>query len=230
MTPQGVILLGLEPKVGKTYCSILLIKALQQARLNPGFFKLVDTGKADLNKSDAARVARACRLQQDPSEMCPYVLKHPGPAYLAARKSKMLIATQTLSERYGWNFATHSHMVVEGSGEVITPLMFEPNQILLQEDVITRLKLSVIVVVKLTTAAVNIASLSVPYLKTNGINPVGIIVNGYNARSADHRDTLGMIERFTQTKIIATVAQGQQALNSRIPLPQLFVRPDPLAY
>lgn len=230
MTPQGVIMLGLEPKAGKTYCSILLIKALQQARLNPGYFKLVDTGKAELSQSDAAQVVRACHLHQDPAEMCPYILKQPGPAYLAARKSKQLIATQTLSERYGWNFATHNVMVVEGSGEVITPLMFEPNQILLQEDVITRLKLSVLLVVRLTTAAVNIASLSVHYLKTNGINPVGIIVNGYNAKSSDHRDTLGMIERFTQTKIIATVAQGQRSLNSRVPLQQLFVRPQPVAY
>ena len=47
----GVILLGTEPRVGKTYASILLLQELLRLGQNPAYFKFAATGFASLERS-----------------------------------------------------------------------------------------------------------------------------------------------------------------------------------
>lgn len=224
MAVSGLMLLGTESKVGKTYVAVLLLQALQRARANPGYFKILDTGARSIEMSDAAQVKASCRLGQELSEMVPYVLPQTGPAYLAVRAARLAPSMAHISQRYGWNVATHSHMIVEGIGELLTPLMCESNHIILQQDIATKLKLGLVLVVKMSASALSHTSLAVHYLKSIGQPPVGIIINGYNERVMAHRDALVMIERFTQTKVIATVARNQRTINCLIPITELFAQ------
>ncbi|MDQ9835041.1 hypothetical protein RFY41_18795, partial [Acinetobacter soli] len=66
--------------------------------------------------------------------MIPYIYRHSGPVHLLGRKTGNYIDAQVIQERFGWNTATHSCMVLEGIGDIISPLIMEDNEVLLQED------------------------------------------------------------------------------------------------
>ena len=152
---KGIVVLGTESKVGKTYCSILLLQQLLNEGATPGYFKWAATGVASMAESEAALVQSSCRINQELSEMLPFIYPSPGPVHLVARASQRFINQRVVMERFAWNLATHSHMVVEGVGDVISPLIMENDQVLMQEDFIFKLQLGVILVVKMAPDALN---------------------------------------------------------------------------
>ncbi len=218
---RNLILLGAEPKVGKTYVATLLIQALKKGGFNPGYFKFAQSAIPSIEQSDAALVNNKCNCGQNLQEMLPYVYQSNLPVHLAARESGNFINPQVIQERFAWNIATHPIMVVEGVHEVICPLIMEDNQVLMQEDLISKLKLDPILVLRMSASALNQASLSIYYLKSIGFAPVGIIINGLDESNYAHCDACNLIERFTQTKIIATVGKRQRSIKIRCPLSEI---------
>lgn len=232
MAVAGVILLGAEPKVGKTYVSILLIEELKRLGCTPGYYKFAATGVQSLERSEAAFVSESCALDQELSEMIPYYCTSAEPVHLAARREKHFVKERVITERYAWNCATHNQMVVEGVGEIVTPLIMENNQVLFQEDLIFKLQLKIFLIVRMSASALSQSVLAVNYLKSISRSPSGIIINAYNERNYAHRDSLDLIERCTQTPVIATVQKHQRALNCRTNLLTLLnaPTPDPAGY
>lgn len=223
----GVILLGTEPKVGKTYISILLLKELKRLGYTPGYYKFAASNVKSLAHSEAALVAESCSLDQELSEMLPYYCKSAEPVYLAARRENHFVKERVITERYAWNCATHNQMVVEGVGEVVTPLIMETDQVLFQEDLMFKLQLKVFLVVRMSASALSQSVLAVNYLKSIGKPLAGIILNLYNERNYAHRDALNLIECCTQTSVIATAGNKQQHLDCRCDLREVLNAPEP---
>lgn len=219
---KGVILLGCGPKVGKTHAAIALIRALKRRNVNPGYFKFACTGCTSLDDSEAAQVQQACNLDQELTEMVPYFYKQNLPVHLAARESNRFVSPSKVSERFAWNLATHSHMVVEGLGDIISPITMEEDSVLLQDDLIRRMRLGTILVVKMGASALSQCALAMYYLNNNGLNPRGIIVNGYDETNFSHCDGCRLIERFCQTKIIGTIARNVNTINLLCDVDDLF--------
>ncbi len=222
----GVILLGTEPRVGKTYASILLLQELLRLGQNPAYFKFAATGIASLERSEAAVVQASCRLDQNLNDMIPYYCTASGPVHLAARRAMHFINERAITERFAWSLATHSHIVVEGVGEVVSPLIMERDQVLLQEDLIFKLQLKVILVVRMSAAALNNSVLAVNYLKSISKSPCGIIINAFNEHNYAHLDSLDLIERCTQTPVLATIGKNSERMNLRCNLLYTLALPD----
>lgn len=218
---RNLILLGAEAKVGKTYVATLLLQALKRAGYQPGYFKFASCAPVSIEQSEAALVNSKCNLGQDLSEIVPYFYQSNLPVHLAARESGNFISPSVIQERFGWNIATRNIMIVEGVQEIICPLIMEDNQVLMQEDLISKLRLEPIVLIRMSASALNQASLSLYYLKNIGLSPVGIIINGFDENNYAHCDACNLIERFTQTKIIATVGKRQRSLSLRCSLSEI---------
>lgn len=226
---KGVVLLGTEPKVGKTYIAGLLISAIQRAGKNPGYFKCAATGVPSIEQSEAALLRSQCNLGQELNEMIPFTYKASGPIHLVSRKAKRYVSKSVIQERLGWNMATHQCLVIEGVGEVISPLIMEDDRVLMQEDIISQLKLNVILVVRMCQSALNQASLASIYLRNIGLNCVGIIINGYDPNNYAHQDAYNLISRFTQLPIIGTVQKGQRSLEiTNVSIEDIFFDPSSL--
>lgn len=222
----GVILLGTEPKVGKTYIAILLLQELKRLGCIPGYYKFAATGVQSLEQSEAALVSDSCALDQELSEMIPYYCNCAEPVHLAARRERHFVKERVLTERYAWNCATHNQMVVEGVGEIVSPLIMENNQVLFQEDLIFKLQLKIFVVIRMSASALSQSVLAVNYLKSISRSPSGIILNAYNGRNYAHRDSLDLIERCTQTPVIATVQKHARRIALRADLLSLVNAPN----
>ena len=222
----GMILLGTEPKVGKTYISILLVQELKRLGCTPGYYKFAATGVRNLEQSEAAMVSDACALDQELNEMIPYHYTVSEPVHLAARREQRFIKERVITERYAWNCATHNQMVVEGVGEIVSPLIMENNQVLFQEDLIFKLQLKIFLVIRMSASALSQSVLAVNYLKSISKSPAGIIFNAYNDRNYAHRDSLDLIERCTQTPVIATVQKHQRRLSCRADLLSIINAPE----
>lgn len=210
---QHLILLGTATKVGKTYSAMVLLNHLQQYGANPGFFKFAVNGAPSIEQSELATISRSCRLNQELSEMSPYFYPTTEDIYLASRNMRRLVNPSKVVEHFGWNIATHSHMVVEGVGSIISPLIMESNQVLFQDDLIRRLNLNIVLVVKAGSDAINHATLAVHYLNANNFEVKGFILNGFNPTKLSHRENYVMIERLCQLPVIGTIGVGSRSMS-----------------
>lgn len=191
---------------------MVLLNHLKQKGANPGFFKFAVNGAPSIEQSELATVSRNCNLNQELSEMSPYFYPTTEDIYLASRNMRRLVNVSKITELFGWNLATHSHMIVEGVGSIISPLIMEQNQVLFQDDLIKKLNLGIILVVKAGPDAINHATLAVHYLNSNNFEVKGFILNGFNQNRLQHRENYVMIERLCQLPVIATIGVGSTTL------------------
>ena len=97
---------------------------------------------------------------------------------------------------------------------------------LFQEDLIFKLQLKIFLVIRMSASALSQSVLAVNYLKSISKSPAGIILNAYNDRNYAHRDSLDLIERCTQTPVIATVQKHQRRLSCRADLLSIINAPE----
>lgn len=220
---NSICLIGTEPQVGKTYNAILLARYLKQKGANPGYFKPVAINTPSLEKSDAATVQKSCEVHQELHEMLCYYYPAKASVHLSSRETGHYIDLSKISQSYAWCIATHSHTIVEMVGGTVTPLMLDKERVMMQDDLIKRLKLNnVVLVAKAGFGAINHCTLSAMYLRSQGHNLKGIILNGYDERNMVHRDNLLSIEYLCQTKVIASTGINETIFRPRVDISYLF--------
>lgn len=223
-----ICLVGTEPQVGKTFNSILLINYLRQKGANPGYFKPIATNTPSIEQSEAALVRQSCDTNQELTEMNCYCYPAKASVHLTSRESGRYIDLGRIAQTYAWNVATHSHMIVETVGGTVSPLILDKERILMQDELLRRLKLNnIILVAKAGLGAINHCSLSTMYLRSQGHNLKGIILNGYDETNPVHRDNLLSIEYLCQTKVVASTRINENMFRPRVDVNYLFAEPAP---
>lgn len=224
---NSVCLIGTEPQVGKTFNAILLINYLRQRGASPGYFKPVASGTPSIEQSEAMLVLQKCNTHQELTEMMCYCYPAKASIHLSARESGRYIDVGRIAQSYAWNVATHSHMIVETAGGTVTPLILDKERILMQDELLRRLKVNnVILVAKAGFGAINHCTLSSMYLRNQGHNLKGIILNGYDETNPLHRDNLLSIEYLCQTKVIASTNVNESVFKPRVDISYLFSDPE----
>lgn len=225
---NSICLIGTEPQVGKTFNAVLLINYLRQRGANPGYFKPVALGTPSLEKSEAMLVRQQCTTHQELSEMTCCIYPAKASIHFSARETGRYVDLEQIAQTYAWNIATHSHMIVETAGGTVTPLILNKERVLMQDDLIKRLKIrNVILVAKAGFGSINHCTLSAMYLRNQGHNLKGIILNGYDETNPVHRDNLLSIEYMCQTKVIAATGVNETTFRPRVEISYLFAEDMP---
>lgn len=218
-----VCLIGTEHQVGKTYNAILLLKYLRQLGATPGYFKPIAANTPSVEQSDAFIVKQSYDSNQELSEMICYSYTANASIHLSSRESRRYIDPAKIAQTFAWNISTHSHMVVETVGGPVAPLILDKERVMMQDDLLKRLKISnVVLVSKAGLGAINHCCLSAMYLRGQGYNLKGIILNGYDETNPIHRDNLLSIEYLCQTKVVASTRINETVFRPRIDINYLF--------
>lgn len=219
---RALFVTGTDTDVGKTYVTALLCRYLKSLGKDVAYFKAAASGEAALERSDAGYVHAVAGLTQDRETLVSYLYAEPLSPHLCGRLTGRFVSPEKVVRDFKAVSAAHEFTLMEGSGGIVCPIVYEKGQKLLLEDIITALKLDTLLVARAGLGTINHTVLTVSYLRTRGIGIKGIILNHFEEGNVMHADNLCMIEELTGVPVLATVAGNASALSERPALRELF--------
>lgn len=187
----GVFVTGTDTGIGKTFCSRLLMAALQQYGLCVAGMKPVASGAEYLNgrlvNDDAVQLQQQSSLDHSYELINPYVFEPAIAPHLAARQVGQVIEAEPIRQAFSQLQQQAEQVVVEGVGGWRVPLSEE----LSVSDLPRLLNLPVIVVIGMRLGCLNHALLTIESIEQTGNNVLGWIANyvdpGFDEQQANFK-------------------------------------------
>ena len=209
---EGIFITATGTDVGKTYVSALILKKMKEAGLNCGYYKPAMSGIEEGKLSDAEYVFKVGGLEENPMDFVSYPFSEAVSPHLAAKRCGVSIKLDKIKDDFCRISENYDYILVEGAGGITCPFNLDGQKLLLP-DIIKTLNLAVIIVADAALGTINSTLLTVEYAKNNDIRIKGIILNNYDETDFMHLDNKKQIEFLTEVKVIATVKNGDEAIN-----------------
>lgn len=159
---------GIGTEIGKTYCSAMLVRALQA-----DYWKPVQAGDLHDLESDKVLTWSKTSGKVHPAR---YLLNTPASPHLSAKLDEISIQLDDFQLPN-----TDNHLVVEGAGGLLVPLN-DKDTIL---DLMLQLNIPVVVVIRHYLGSINHSMLSLDMLKMRGLKIAAIVFNGPEHESSE---------------------------------------------
>lgn len=212
---KGLFITATGTDVGKTYVTALVVKKLREAGYAAGYYKAALSGAepaaTGLVPGDAAYVCRIADIPENPSDVVSYIYQTAVSPHLAAQLEGNPPDLEQIARDYRQLGERYDYLTVEGSGGVVCPLRYDGQQLMLT-DVIKRLGLPALIVANAKLGSINAVVLTVQYLRQLHIPICGIVLNQYQAEDPMEVDNKKMMTALTGVPVLATLAQGDEAL------------------
>ncbi|AJE03271.1 dethiobiotin synthase [Geobacter pickeringii] len=178
MANRSIFITGTDTGVGKTVVSAALARLLRNRGINVGVMKPVTSGCIErdggLVSEDAELLAWAAGVPLD-EDCAPYCLRTPIAPSVAAAREGVKIDFPRIRESYERLLQRHDFVIVEGAGGLMVPLTGG----MLVADLVTALKLPLLVVARPNLGTINHTVLTCFTAKQLDIDLRGVIVNSY---------------------------------------------------
>jgi len=205
---KKIFVTGTGTDVGKTFITALMIKKLRDAGISAGYYKAAASGDEIENiPSDAFYVKKIAGLNCDMKNFVSYSYTESVSPHLAAKIFNRPIEFSVIKSDFAAAEKHFDFLTVEGSGGIICPLRFD-DKILMLDDVIKNLNLSVVVVVDSKLGEINSAVLTIEHLIYKKIPVKGLILNRFDEKNLLHVDNKNVIENLTKLPVLATVKKN----------------------
>lgn len=204
---NGVFVSATDTECGKTTIAGGIARALLRKGFNVGVMKPVATwGDPCLEpgirqawiSEDALHLRQAAATSDALNLINPVCLKAAMAPWPAAQLEKRTINIEKVMASYRELCQRHSYMVVEGAGGLLVPIKRE----FFISDLIVKMRLPVILVVRPNLGTLNHTLLSVKFLKQSGIPLSGIIVNNYQGKDRAERSNPKVLRKILDRRII----------------------------
>lgn len=214
---KKLFIVGTGTDVGKTYVTGLILKKLNEASLNPAYFKAAMSGNdvgpdGKLIPGDAKFVKDISGINQPLDEMCPYIYEVAVSPHLASKIEGNPVDLNVVKDGFMSLASKYDYITVEGSGGIICPIRHDDQKIML-EDIIRELNLSCLLIADAGLGTINSVVLTVEYLRSRNIECKGIIFNNFEEGNRMHEDNLLMCEEMTGLKVLTKVKHGDRDLD-----------------
>ena len=205
---KSIFITGTDTDSGKTFVTALIVKKFLDAGISAGYYKAAASGEKIKNISaDAFYVKKISGLRCDMNNFVSYSFENSFSPHLAAKIENKKINFSVIEKDFLNAKKNFDFLTVEGSGGIICPLRFD-EKILMLDDLIKNLNLSVILVVDSKLGAINSAVLTVEHLMAKKISVKGLIFNRFDEKNLMHVDNKKVIEKITNLSTIATVKKN----------------------
>lgn len=200
----NIFVTGTDNGVGKTFITTGLAATMQSLGYQTCFYTPVQTGAVEKNgfaqSSDLVFVKTVDPYIKTSSS---YFLKTSTIPSLAAEIEKVVVDGDIIKKEYGIIARESDCVVSECDGGIMTPLA--PN--FLVSDMVKKLDLPMVVVVKPCTGVVNQTLLTVKHAQDKGIRVRGVIINNFSGIDADLelKNLPRLIEEYSGVKILGIV-------------------------
>ena len=171
----GVFVTGTDTGVGKTLVTATLALGLQRLGRTVGVMKPIETGisPARVERSDAARLRAVVESEDTLGAICPYQFERPVAPLAAAHGERRSIDLGVVRQVYRLLACRYDYLVVEGIGGVRVPITPKADVI----DLVSALKLPVVVVGRAGVGGINHALLTIDALRRRRVRLVALVLN-----------------------------------------------------
>lgn len=216
---KGYFVTATGTDVGKTFVTALLVKKWRDSGIDAGYYKAALSG-AELRDGkwiagDADYVKHIAKLPDSQEELVSYVYKEAVSPHLASRKEGNPVELAQVKADFTAATQRHEFVFVEGSGGIICPIRYDDKKLFLA-DIMTELKLPLLIVTTAALGSINACVLTVEYARARGLEIRGIIVNRYgiseNLQMED--DNIFMMKELTGLPILAKIKEGDADLGT----------------
>ena len=190
---RGVYVTGTDTGVGKTLAAAALLAALNANGVRAVGMKPVASGcertPAGLRNADAELLIAHCAGAPAYTNVNPYAFADPIAPHLAAADAGIEIDLARIDAAFASLSTNTQFTIVEGVGGWMAPL----GPRLMQADLVSALRLPVILVVGLRLGCLNHALLSARAIRADGAELAGWIASGVDAQMARREDNLATL-------------------------------------
>ncbi len=212
---KGIFITGTGTDVGKTYICGLLVKQLREFGVNCGYYKPVLSGATvqnnELVAGDVQHVLTTAQMAGNSLDFVSYAFEPAVSPHLAAKMNNQEILSSKILTDFNFHVEKNDFTVVEGAGGIICPLNLEKNFFLY--DLPQLLSLDVIIVADAGLGTINNTFLTVDFIKRQGLNIKGIILNNYDENNFMHTDNKAVTEKICDVTVIGFVAKNSEKIN-----------------
>jgi dethiobiotin synthetase len=194
---NGLFVTGTDTGVGKTVVTGGIVAALRARGHDVGVVKPLQSGAlADDPTGDAMLLRGWTGVPETAVEIAPYSFAAALAPSVAAELEGCVVTLADAVEAVNAVAERHDAVVVEGAGGLIVPL--GPNWTV--ADLAVALALPVLVVARAGLGTVNHSSLTVRMLRSLGLDPVGVVLNGAVDESSQRNAQL--IEELADVRVL----------------------------
>ena len=193
--------------IGKTYCTIEIIKSLIKKKIEVNPFKPILSGfnSKKIEQSDSYKILRTIKKNidiKDIKSMTPWLFNNAiAPSLAAEKENKNLEYNQVLNwclDKINYKNNKNSINIIEGAGGILVPIEKEKTIL----DLIVDLRIPVILVVGNYLGSVSHTLSVVKNIQFSKLNIINIIINQNNDCDLDIDDTKKLIDTNLTNKII----------------------------
>lgn len=201
---KGVFVTGTGTGIGKTLVCGLLAGFLRARGMRVTTQKWVETGvtggPSDIDVHRRLMGDPGPAPEPPPSDRCPYRFSLPASPHLAAGLEGRRVDPAVIEAAYRRLAETHEAVLVEGAGGFLVPL----SEDLLTGDLVARIGLPVLVVVRNRLGCVNDALLAAEAVRRRGLPLAGFVFNRFPGEGDGTRAEV----LADNPRIVAEIAQA----------------------
>ena len=210
MSVRGVFVTGTDTGVGKTVVAAALLAVIRRSGIDAVPMKPVQTGGVRSGDGWIAPDIRFCLAAaglapsgDEERLMAPYCFEPECSPHLAAANAEAPISLDRMRDDFAALKKSHDLVVVEGAGGVLVPL----SDRLTMLDLMTGLRLPVILVARPGLGTINHTLLSLRELMRAGLRAAGIVID--ESRPTEwgmvEEDNLETIERMGNVPVLGVM-------------------------
>ena len=202
----GYFITGTDTGVGKTWVTLVLMKAMQNKGKVVAGMKPVACGcketRDGLRNDDAVKILKQSNQSLDYNTVNPYAFQHAIAPHIAAGLVGVMIDIEKIAGEFEKLIKDSDCVLVEGIGGWCVPL---GGDIMLSE-LVNRLDLPVILVVGLRLGCINHALSTVRAIRTDGVNLCGWVSNQLDKDYLFTQETIDTLKKRLACPHIADLA------------------------
>lgn len=200
---------GTDTEVGKTYVTCHLLRAATKAQLLSVGYKPIAAGCDFVNgewvNEDAANIQQASGLSLPISEINPIALKPPIAPHIAAREEGVILSDKDIENGLNTLRAHKADLLLmEGAGGWRLPLTTDTSTRYLS-DVISALKMEVILVVGMRLGCLNHALLTAEAIRNDGLTIKGWVANDITGNMTRYKENLDSLKAMLPEPLLAEI-------------------------
>lgn len=222
---KHIFVTGTDTDAGKTFVSVLLLKALNQMNYQTAGFKPIAAGcewsDGILKNADALALQAAASVKLPYEKVNPISFEPPIAPHIAAQLSGETLSLERISRALNDLQETQADLLlIEGAGGWRLPLS-APNQgdsPFYLSDWVAQKKLPVILVVGMKLGCLNHALLSYEQIKRDGLEVMGWVANQVQRDMLYYQENLATLQAAINEPMLAEVKHQATSLELLSPI------------
>ncbi|MFN7065413.1 MAG: dethiobiotin synthase [Aquificaceae bacterium] len=195
MPLKATLITATDTGVGKTFVSYNLAYALHERGVKVGYLKPIETDVKDLPQDG---LLLSSLTGQPLEEVVPVRYRLPLAPYAGILEEGRDFSLEGLKEHFENILEKYEFLIVEGAGGVAVPIKGNYNYAHLAKD----WNLKPLLVARAGLGTINHTFLSWYYMKSIGIEPIAVIMNGFEGVDVSERTNPLIVQELTGLRVL----------------------------